>query len=67
MASHFIWDEEKMKEHQYAEPHGKYYVYQLAEQMDLPNLDISEILNKANADKGIPLYITKNELLFLSM
>lgn len=61
-ASHFVWDEEKMKAHQYAEPHGKYFVYQLSKQVSLPGLNILEILNKAHADKGMPLYITKQEL-----
>jgi type I restriction enzyme R subunit len=60
--THFVWDEAKMKEHQYAEPHGKYYVYQLTEQVRLPYLDIPKILLNANADEGMPLYVTKEAL-----
>ncbi len=60
---HHVWDEKEMREHQYTEPHGKYYIYSLKEQVSCPNINVESILKDSNADKGMPLFCKNSELI----
>lgn len=59
---HHVWDEEEMKKHQYAEPHGKYYIYKLEEQVNIAGINVPKILNRPNLDEGMPVYISAKEI-----
>lgn len=63
---HHVWDEEEMKKHQYAEPHGKYYIYKLKEQVKIAGIDIQAILDKAKVDKGAPVYLPASQIKYSS-
>ena len=60
--THYVWDEDKMKEHRYDKPHGMYYVYKLEEQVQLSNVQVADIIKKANVRKGTPLYMNLSEI-----
>lgn len=61
---HHVWDEVQMKENQYENPHGKYYIYGLAEQIDLSGIDVRSLLKRylEDADKGKPVYLRGDDL-----
>ena len=60
---HHVWGEAEMKERQYTEPHGKYYIYCLKEQLYCPDINVRSILNNTKMDKGMPLFLTKDEMI----
>jgi hypothetical protein len=59
---HHVWDEKEMREHQYTEPHGKYYIYSLKEQVSCPNINVLSILKNADVNMGMPIYLTKEDI-----
>ena len=39
-----------------------YYVYKLEEQVQLSNVQVADIIKKANVRKGTPLYMNLSEI-----
>ena len=72
---HFIWNNQKMKEMGYAiseeDEKRQYYIYTLADRIDLGDIDIAGVLNRKKAEfekdtgetmeEGTPIYVFENE------